>query len=204
MTDLIARLGIMGGTFDPIHYGHLRIAEAAREALGLSHVVFVPAGQPALVKSHQVSEAEHRAAMTALAVSSNPAFSMSRVEIERAGPSYALDTVRALAGNAAPGELYFITGADALLDLHRWREPEALLRECHLVAVARPGVDMAAFREGGAGWLAGKVSLLPAPGLEISSTGLRESVRAGRSIKYLTPELVEAYIARHNLYSPRH
>jgi len=136
MTDTYKRLGIMGGTFDPVHYGHLRIAEAAREALGLSHVVFVPAGQPALEKSHFVSTAEHRFAMTALAVASNPAFSVSRVEIERAGPSYAIDTVRAMAGNAAAGELFFITGADAVLDLHRWHDPEALLRECHLVAVA--------------------------------------------------------------------
>lgn len=190
----------MGGTFDPVHYGHLRIAEAAREALGLSHVVFVPAGQPALEKPHAVSPAEHRFAMTALAVASNPAFSVSRVEIERAGPSYAIDTVRALAGNVAPGELYFITGADALLDLHRWRDPEALLRECHLVSVARPGVDAAGFIENGREWLAGRVLLLPAPGLDISSTGLRDSVRAGRSIKYLTPEPVEAYIDRHRLY----
>jgi nicotinate-nucleotide adenylyltransferase len=196
------RIGIMGGTFDPIHYGHLLMAEEARQAFVLDHVIFVPNGKPAHKKSYLMSSSEDRYTMARLATATNPAFSCSRLEIDRHGPSYTIDTLRWYRREHPELEaLYFITGADAILEILTWHDSEALIDEFSYIAVTRPGfvlerlneiVDAPHFLE--------RVSFLPIPGLEISSTDLRSRVQSGRSIKYLTPEPVEEYIIRQKLY----
>ena len=199
------RLGIMGGTFDPIHYGHLLMAEEARQAFALDEVVFVPnapAG-PRIVakKEYLVSSPEDRYAMTRLATASNPCFSASRLELDRPGVSYTIDTLRAF-HRLYPQlkALYFITGADAVLEILTWHEHEQLARECRFIAVTRPGFVLERLEKIADAEFLKSVSFLPIPGLEISSTDLRNRVRQSRSIKYLTPEPVEAYIGQHGLY----
>jgi nicotinate-nucleotide adenylyltransferase len=195
------RLGLMGGTFDPIHHGHLAAAEECREALGLEHVVFVPNRQPPHKKSYPVTDAEHRYNMCVLATASNAYFSVSRVELSRPGPSYTVDTLRTF--RAALGEeveLFFITGADAVLEILSWRAPDAILQECWLVAVHRPGFDLRRLEGVLGAERAARIITVAMPGLDISSTELRRRVAAGRSIKYLTPEPVEAYIHKLGLY----
>lgn len=199
--SIMQRLGIMGGTFDPIHYGHLLMAEEARQAFALDAVVFVPNGQPAHKKSYLVSPAEARYAMTMLATESNPYFSASRMEIDRPGPSYTIDTLRqfrALYPDLAA--LYFITGADAVLEIPTWHEYDTLVQECFFVAVTRPGFALERLSEIADTAFLRRVSFLPIPGLEISSTDLRKRLREGRSVKYLTPEPVEAYLKEQGLY----
>ena len=189
----------MGGTFDPIHYGHLFIAEEARQAFSLDQIVFVPNRQPALDKGRPVSPAEQRYAMTERAIASNPHFALSRVELERPGPSYTLDTVRHFHQTCPdPDSLFFITGADALRELRLWHESDALLASCRFLAAGRPGFDLNAVRADAALWA--RVDILPIPLLEISSTDLRRRVLEGRSIKYLLPETVEKYILANGLY----
>jgi len=201
MPDTLRRLGIMGGTFDPIHYGHLRIAELAREAFDLEQIVFVPNGRPAHKDSAAVSNARARLEMTELAVASNPYFACSRIEIDRAGPSYAIDTVRGFRRlYPALEALYWITGADTIREIPTWHLAAQLVQECEFIAVTRPGFDEARLYGSEARAVPGYVSFLAAPGLEISSTRLREDVRAGRSIKYLVPEAVEEYIRHQGLY----
>ncbi len=195
------RLGIMGGTFDPIHYGHLLMAEEARQAFALEKVVFVPNGWPAHKKAYLVSSPEERYAMTRLATASNPYFSASRMEIERSGVSYTIDTLREFRALYPKLEqLYFITGADAVLEILTWHEYDQLVRECRFIAVTRPGFVLERLSEITDAEFLNHVSFLPIPGLEISSTDIRQRVRESRSIKYLTPEPVEAYIQQHGLY----
>ena len=195
------RLGIMGGTFDPIHYGHLLMAEEARQAFALDQVVFVPNGRPAHKKAYLVSSPEDRYAMTLLATGSNPYFSASRIEIDRAGLSYTIDTLRGF-HEIYPelNALYFITGADAVLEILTWHEYDKLVRECQFIAVTRPGFVLDRLAEIADKEFLDRVFYLPIPGLEISSTDLRKRVREGRSLKYLTPEPVEAYIYQQGLY----
>jgi len=193
------RLGIMGGTFDPIHYGHLVAAEEARAQLGLDLVMFVPCRQPPHKKSYQVTDAEHRYAMAVCATCTNPYFVASRIELERPPPSYTMDTLRQLHAKCPSAELLFITGADAVRELLTWREPEQVVALCRLVAVTRPGYDLAGL-ERELGDLAREVSTIEAPGVNISSTQMRERVAQGRPIKYLTPSAVAAYIVKHGLY----
>ena len=193
------RLGIMGGTFDPIHYGHLVAAEEARLRLGLDHVSFVPCGRPPHKKDYDVTSPEHRYAMTLIATCTNPCFDTSRLELEREGPSYSVDTVRQFRAADADVQLFFITGADAVRELLTWRQPEELATLCRLIAVTRPGYDLGSL-EPELGALARSVSALEAPGVNISSTEIRQRVARGESIRYLTPEAVEAYIAKHDLY----
>jgi nicotinate-nucleotide adenylyltransferase len=193
------RLGIMGGTFDPIHYGHLVAAAEARHVFELDRVTFVPSRQPPHKREAPAAGGEHRYAMTVAATCSNPRFDASRIELERAGPSYTLDTLRALRAVDPTAELFFITGADAVRELRTWRQPEQLVELCRFVAVTRPGYDLDGL-ERDLGALARAVSAIEAPGVDISSTQIRERVAQGRSIKYLTPEPVEVYIAKHGLY----
>ncbi len=201
MAETVRRLGIMGGTFDPIHYGHLRVAELAREAFDLDQIVFVPNGRPAHKDNSTVSKAGSRLAMTELAVASNPHFACSRVEIDRAGPSYALDTVRGFRQLFPAMEtLYWIIGADTVREIPTWHLAAQLVQECQFIAVTRPGFDHANLQNPANDALPAYVSFLAAPGLEISSTDLRNQVRAGRSIRYLVPEAVEDYLRRHALY----
>lgn len=197
------RLGIMGGTFDPIHYGHLLMAEEARIAFALDRVMFVPNGRPAHKKIYAVSSPEDRYAMTLLATASNPDFSCSRLELERPGPSYTIDTLRAIRQRHPDLDaLYFITGADAVLEILTWHEYDKLAQECRFIAVTRPGFVLERLAEIADKAFLDRVSFLPIPALEISSTDLRRRVREGRSLKYLTPEPVEAYIRQQGLYRP--
>ncbi len=197
------RLGIMGGTFDPIHHGHLLMAEEARTAFALDRVVFVPNGRPAHKKLYAVSSPEDRYAMTLLATASNPDFSCSRLEIERPGPSYTIDTLRAFRQTYPDLDaLYFITGADAVLEILTWHEYDKLASECRFIAATRPGFVLERLAEIADKAFLDRVSFLPIPALEISSTDLRRRIREGRSVKYLTPEPVEAYLRQQGLYRP--
>ena len=199
------RLGIMGGTFDPIHYGHLLMAEEARQAFVLDHIVFVPNGRPAHKKAYAVSSPEDRYAMTLLATASNPHFQCSRMEIERPGPSYTIDTLRAFrAAYPDLDALYFITGADAVLEILSWHEYGRLIEECRFIAVTRPGFDLKQMRDVVSAEFLDRISFLPIPALEISSTDIRRRVREGRSVKYLTPEVVEDYVRQNGLYQAIH
>lgn len=193
----------MGGTFDPIHYGHLLMAEEARQAFALDRVVFVPNGRPAHKKVYAVSSPEDRYAMTLLATASNPYFRCSRMEVERPGTSYTIDTLRAIrATHPDLDALYFITGADAVLEILTWHEYDRLTEECRFIAVTRPGFVLERMRDVVSAEFLNRVSFLPIPALEISSTDIRRRVREGRSVKYLTPEAVEDYVQQNGLYRP--
>ncbi|MGQ9461901.1 MAG: nicotinate-nucleotide adenylyltransferase [Candidatus Fervidibacter sp.] len=195
------RIGIMGGTFDPIHYGHLIAAEEARYKFSLSIVIFVPCGIPPHKKDYEVTAPEHRYAMTLLATASNPYFSVSRVEIDRPGPSYAVDTIKIFRKQfGEDAELFFITGLDAVLEVLTWKNPDELVRLCHFIAVTRPGYDAQKLQERLPTHYLDRISLLAIPGVDISSTMIRERVRKGEPIRYLTPDVVCDYIAKHRLY----
>ncbi|WP_306792813.1 nicotinate-nucleotide adenylyltransferase [Collinsella ureilytica] len=196
------RLGIMGGTFDPIHYGHLVTAEEARDALDLDLVVFMPAGSPAFKAPERVTSAEDRYAMTLLATSANPAFDASRFEIERAGTTYTVDTLRALRAHYPSNvKLFFITGADAILEILSWRDAHALASLTTFIAATRPGYDMARAAEvvqsSGIGF---DVRYIEIPALSISSTDIRRRVAEGKSIRYLTATSVIGFIKKNGLY----
>jgi nicotinate-nucleotide adenylyltransferase len=190
----------MGGTFDPIHHGHLVTAEAARWAFELDEVVFVPTGQPWMKADTPVTPSEHRYLMTVIATSSNPSFWVSRIDIEREGPTYAVDTLQELRRKAEDSiELFFITGADAMLEIFHWKDPEEVLSLAHFIAATRPGYDIARF-EKEAPTSHPNVSVLDVPALAISSTDIRRRVGAGEPIRYLVPEGVETYIRKFHLY----
>ena len=195
-------IGIMGGTFDPIHVGHLAVAEEAREALVLDRVLFVPAGQPPHKLPGSVSPVRDRVAMVELAIDENPAFELSRVEIERAGPSFTVDTVEALASANPGATLHLILSAETFAELPSWHEPDRLFEAARMAVVPREG-----YPAPDPGWLArafpgreDRVDYLGGPRLGLSSTALRTRVAAGRSIRYLVPPAVEAYIVEHQLY----
>lgn len=193
-------LGVMGGTFDPVHQGHLVTAEAALHAFGLDEVMFVPTGRPWMKADREVSPAEDRYLMTVIATSSNPKFSVSRVELERDGPTYAVDTLRAIRAEVGDDcELFFITGADAILEIFHWKDPEEVLGLAHFIAATRPGYDLARF-EKEAPTSHPKVSVMDVPALAISSSDVRRRVAAGEPIRYLVPEGVQMYIEKAGLY----
>lgn len=194
----------MGGTFDPIHFGHLVTAEAARIEFGLEQVVFVPSGQPPHKKGRRLSSARDRFMMTVLAVTTNPWFDLSPVEIDRRGFSYTIDTVeefRGLYGETT--EFFFITGLDAIEEILTWHRVNELLTLCNFIAATRPGYHlegMSEFCRKLAPEVKKVIHLLEVPALAISSSDIRERVRQGRSIKYLLPEAVEHYIYKYQLY----
>lgn len=198
----------MGGTFDPVHHGHLVAAEAVRARLGLERVVFVPAGRPPHKVDRQVSDEGHRYLMTVMATVTNPLFAVSRIEIDRPGPSYTVDTVRAFREALGPrSPLYFITGFDAVREILTWREPDVFLQLCRLVAVTRPGYPMAEVEALRAGLrrqaeVEDPLHILEVPALAISSSDIRRRVAAGEPIKYLVPESVETYVEKTGLYRP--
>ena len=197
-------VGIMGGTFDPIHYGHLVAAEEARARFGLNSVVFVPNGEPPHKKDYPITSAQRRYEMVRLATASNPHFSVSRVEIDRPGPSYAVDTIEAFHCQlGAETELYFVTGADAILEILTWRAPEQLARTCEFIAVTRPGHDLGPLERAIGPSLRGRVHRLSVPGVAISSTDIRRRAMNRESLRYLTPPSVVRYIATHGLYTGR-
>ena len=202
----IRRIGVIGGTFDPVHYGHLVIAEEARAALGLDEMVFVPAGHPPHKSNVPMATAQHRLAMLELAVASNAHFSISRVDLERPGPSYTVETLRLL--HQQWGEqtaIYFLIGWDSLEYFLTWHDPAGILEQlAYLVAVQRPGYDEeSGYRDSLEARLPGikeRLLVVPAPQLDISSTDLRTRVAGGRPIKYQLPEIVEQYIEQYRLY----
>jgi nicotinate-nucleotide adenylyltransferase len=195
-----ARLGVMGGTFDPIHYGHLVTAEEALDQFKLAGVIFVPTGQPWMKEHGAVSPAEDRYLMTVIATASNPLFRVSRMEIDREGPTYTVDTLRGLKGELGEdADLFFVTGADAVLEIFQWKEQQELFDLAHFIAATRPGYDIAAFEEQ-APQHNPAVTVMNVPALAISSTDIRMRTGAGRPIRYLVPEGVKSYIEKAGLY----
>lgn len=198
-------IGVLGGTFDPIHMGHLIIAEEVRARLDLSEVLFVPAGQPwlKLNNANAISPAEHRVAMVRLAIADEPAFKLSTMEVERPGPSYTVDTMAELRRQiGAEGKLYFILGWDNLNQLPRWHQPLRLVKLCRLVPVRRVGFaspDLDALEAAVPG-LSESLVMLDTPQIEISASEIRARVARGLSIHKLVPEVVERYIIEHGLY----
>ena len=196
------RLGIMGGTFDPIHFGHLAMAESVREIFSLDEVLFIPSARPPHKVEKVVTPEVHRLMMTYLATQSNDKFQVSPVEILRDGLSYTLDTMNQLEKKfGADTELFFIIGADSMVDLPKWHKSKELVEKVHFIATTRPGVevDLEEVRNF-FGESAKNIYQVAVAGLDISSTDIRERVKSGRSIKYLVPEVVEEYILKENLY----
>jgi nicotinate-nucleotide adenylyltransferase len=185
----------MGGTFDPIHHGHLVAASEAAARFDLDEVVFVPTGQPTFKQDRHVTEAEHRYLMTVIATASNPRFTASRVDIERSGLTYTIDTLRDLHRQRPDAELFFITGADAIEQIVRWKDTDQLFESAHFVAVTRPGHRLSL-----EGLPADHVSMLEVPALSISSTDVRERAASGLPVWYLVPDGVVQYINKHGLY----
>jgi nicotinate-nucleotide adenylyltransferase len=202
----VRSIGLLGGTFDPIHYGHLVIAEEVRTVCKLAEMVFVPTGQPPHKTGEKVTEARLRLAMLELAIASNPHFSISTVDLERPGPSYTADTLRLLRQQwGVHTAIYFVIGWDSFEELLTWYNPKGVLEQVtHVVAVHRPGyVEEEGYRDRMEDRLPGlkqRLLTVPAPQCEISGTDLRRRVAEGRPIKYQTPEAVEHYIAQHGLY----
>ncbi|QIG43757.1 nicotinate-nucleotide adenylyltransferase [Nocardioides anomalus] len=192
------RVGVMGGTFDPIHHGHLVAASEVQSWFDLDEVLFVPTGDPWQKSDRAVTEAEHRYLMTVIATASNPRFSVSRVDVDRAGPTYTVDTLRDLKNAEPDSELYFITGADALADIFTWRSAEELFGLARFVGVTRPGHEMDPATL--AAIPADKVTMVEIPALAISSTDCRARTRRGEPVWYLVPDGVVQYIAKHHLY----
>lgn len=197
-------IGVLGGTFDPVHIGHLVLAEEVRARLGLAEVLFVPAGRPYLKEDTSISAAEHRLQMVRLAITDKSYFKLSTMEIERAGPSYTVDTIAELKSQLSDGdELFFILGWDNLEDLPQWREPRRLISICRLVAVPRVGYplpDLNSLEKTVPG-LSERVVMLDKPEVDISASVIRERVARGLSIEHLVPEAVEKYIGEQGLYS---
>jgi nicotinate-nucleotide adenylyltransferase len=193
------RLGVMGGTFDPIHHGHLVAASEVQARFNLDEVVFVPTGQPWQKVGKKVSQPEDRYLMTTIATASNPHFSVSRVDIERAGLTYTVDTLKDIRALRGPDiEMYFITGADALSRILTWKGVDEVFDLAHFVGVSRPGVDLGA--DDITHLPEDKVTLLEVPALSISSTACRDRVAQGLPIWYLVPDGIVQYIAKRGLY----
>lgn len=187
----------MGGTFDPIHHGHLVAASEVQSLLDLDEVIFVPTGQPWQKEGRDVAPAEHRYLMTVIATASNPRFSVSRVDVDRQGPTYTLDTLTDLKRLRPDAELFFITGADALAQILSWKGVEQLWELAHFIGVTRPGHELS-----DAGLPHDRVTLLEIPAMAISSTDCRDRVREGKPVWYLVPDGVVQYIHKYQLYGP--
>lgn len=187
------RIGVMGGTFDPIHHGHLVAASEVASAFSLDEVVFVPTGEP--WQKPQVTASEDRYLMTVIATASNPRFKASRVDIDREGPTFTIDTLRDLRALYPDAELFFITGADAIAQILSWRDVDQIWGLAHFVAVTRPGhrLELPPHPEGA-------ISTLEIPALSISSTDIRERVELSKPVWYLVPDGVVQYIGKHRLY----
>jgi nicotinate-nucleotide adenylyltransferase len=187
----------MGGTFDPVHHGHLVAASEAASEFDLDEVVFVPTGTQPFKAASKVAPAEHRYLMTVIATASNPDFTVSRVDIDRAGTTYTIDTLTDLAQQRPDEDLFFITGADAMNQILTWKESRRLFDLAHFIGVTRPGHEL------DVGHLPDeRVSLLEVPAMAISSTACRERVQTGRPVWYLVPDGVVQYISKHQLYRP--
>lgn len=192
----MTRLGVMGGTFDPIHHGHLVAASEVASAFNLDGVLFVPTGEP--WQKSSVTPSEHRYLMSVIATASNPRFTVSRVDIDRDGPTYTIDTLRDISESYPDAELFFITGADAIKQILEWKDVENIWPLAHFVAVTRPGhkLELPTAPEGA-------ISVLEIPALAISSTDVRARVAKGNPVWYLVPDGVVQYIGKHKLYQAK-
>ncbi len=186
----------MGGTFDPIHHGHLVAASEVATEFELDEVIFVPTGQPWQKAGREVAEAEHRYLLTVVATAANPRFTVSRVDIDRGGATYTIDTLRDFREMYPDAELFFITGADAMAQIMSWKNVDELWELAHFVSVTRPGYASEDFGR------TKEISLMEIPAMAISSTDCRERVRAEKPVWYLVPDGVVQYIAKHRLYQP--
>lgn len=198
------RVGVLGGTFDPVHLGHLAIAEEVRIKLDLDRVIFIPAGQPRLRADEYLTPAIDRLRMVELAIGDNPHFQVCDIEIQRSGPTYTVDTLVELGQRFGPDtSLYFIVGADILGQFHRWKDPEKVLEACHLVVVSRPGHQDDDWPEWfrGADSVKDKVTQLEIPMVDISGTEIRRRASLGESVRHLVPDLVAEYIQDRKLYA---
>ncbi|RLV55652.1 nicotinate-nucleotide adenylyltransferase [Aeromicrobium phragmitis] len=192
------RIGVMGGTFDPIHHGHLVAASEVQSWFDLDEVIFVPTGQPWQKADRAVSPPEDRYLMTVIATAANPRFQVSRVDIERRGPTYTIDTLRDLSRQHRDADLYFITGADAMAAILTWRDHDELFELAHFVGCTRPGHELD--EKTLEGLPADRVTLVEIPALAISSTDCRQRVQKGEPVWYLVPDGVVQYIGKHRLY----
>ena len=197
------KLGILGGTFDPIHMGHLIIAQEAASRVALDEVWFIPTGQPWLKRGNRISPSHHRMEMVRLALGCNPGFKVSSIEVDRPGPSYTVDTLETLREGDAKGDsLFFILGMDSLETVHRWHQPQRLFELCTLVGVSRPehrDFDLASLDRIRPG-ASGEVAIVDGPNIEISGAEIRRRVSQGLPITYWVPRAVEKYIHEHELY----
>ena len=192
----VRKLGIFGGTFNPPHMAHLMAAEGVRDQLKLDKVLFVPAAIPPHKQKENIVPVKHRLEMVRLAIRGNRYFEISDVELHRKGPSYTIDTVREMRRSYPDDELLFIMGIDLLTEFDTWKEPDMILEECRLVAMNRPGFDLAVIDKD----LLMRVELVNVPSVDISSTNIRRRVKSGRSIRYLVTQDVEEYIHRNSIY----
>ncbi|MBW4720857.1 nicotinate-nucleotide adenylyltransferase [Saccharothrix obliqua] len=190
------RIGVMGGTFDPVHHGHLVAASEVQARFDLDEVIFVPTGQPWQKSEREVSPAEDRYLMTVIATASNPRFSVSRVDIDRAGPTYTVDTLTDLGAMHPDADLFFITGADALEQILSWRRADDVFSLAHFIGVTRPGYELDDTH-----LPPGAVSLVEVPAMAISSTAVRARTASGLPVWYLVPDGVVQYISKRRLYS---
>jgi nicotinate-nucleotide adenylyltransferase len=194
-------IGVLGGTFDPIHVGHLIVAEEARTRLGFQEVLFVPAGQPLLKPDRNITPVNHRVEMVRRAISDNPHFKLSTLEVERSGPSYTVDTMTALRQQLGDQvSLFFLLGRDNLAELPSWKDPQNLTRLCKLVVAPRLGSGDLKHLETAIPGLLDSVIQLDMPVIGISSSGIRQRLAEGLSIRYLVPAEVEEYVAEHKIY----
>ena len=196
-------IGVLGGTFDPVHNGHLLVAEEAKTRLNLAAVIFVPAGQPWLKVDRQITPAEHRLQMLRLALADNPDFKLSNMEIERPGPSYTVDTITELQGQLkAEDELFFILGWGSLAEIPQWRDVPRLIQMCYFVAAPRPGAERPDLKalEASIPGISQRVMLLDKPYVDISASVIRDRVARGLSVRHLVPEPVNRYLKEHKLY----
>lgn len=200
------KIGVLGGTFDPVHLGHLMMAEEARVSLSLSEILLVPAGQPLLKPPHPITPTEHRLQMLCLAIADRPHFKVSTMEIERPGPSYTVETIAELQGQyGSEDKIFFILGWDSLAHLPEWREPSRLIKMCYLAAVPRPGCQRPNLEalEANIPGISQRVVFLEKPYIDISASAIRERAARGLSLRHLVPEPVAEYIKKHKLYSAR-
>jgi nicotinate-nucleotide adenylyltransferase len=197
------KVGIMGGTFDPVHMVHLIIAEKARSELGLDKVIFIPAGEPWMKSDHVITPAEHRLAMVRLAISTNPAFTISTIEVDRKGPSYTVDTLETLWEELGfDTRLFLLVGWDSLATVPLWKAPYRISKMATLVSFPRPGYnkpDVAALEAAMPG-ITGRIVIMEKPFIGISSSEIRADLAGGKSIRYLVPQEVEQYITKNSLY----
>jgi nicotinate-nucleotide adenylyltransferase len=196
------RIGILGGTFDPPHVGHLILGEYSIDALDLTHLLFVPAADPPHKQDRAKTPVEHRLAMLKLAIKGNERFDLSRIDLDRPGPHYSLDTVKIVGAQFPSAELYFVMGGDSLRDLPKWHRPQELIALCKLAVMRRPGDNLnPGMHKAVLPGLEQRVVMMDTPVLEISSTEIINRLRQGKSVRYLVPDEVLAYIAEYGVYS---